>query len=87
MPRLLVDATTLSTNSKGVGRYASHMIRELTRNLDGDWTMVTMLAEHGYPNLPDTVKIRRVDVPRLPSFVHGLVTVPIVRLATRCDYI
>ena len=88
MARVLIDSTAISSQSKGVGRYAANLVKELSRNSFGDdWTFFYTLTERAYERLADSRQFKPVLIPLLSEFANGLLMFPTLARLLRADYL
>jgi glycosyltransferase involved in cell wall biosynthesis len=76
MPRLLIDATMLSREPKGVGRYAYHLCLEVTARLEPDWQVDMIVFDHDVPDFPQDFRAVFHVMPYASDLVRGLFRVP-----------
>jgi len=76
MPTLLVDATTLTANPKGVGKYAYEVITRLDRLLPASWTITLIIFRGAVPELNRTHRLSMIDIDWQSDLKLGLQTVP-----------
>lgn len=76
MPTLLVDATTLTVNPKGVGKYACEVVIRLDRLLPPSW-QIELIVFHGQmPDINGSSRLMPIEVNRQSDLKLGLYTVP-----------
>ncbi|NWF35547.1 glycosyltransferase [Mariprofundus sp. KV] len=78
MPTLLVDATTLSVNPKGVGKYAYEVISRLDRMLPSSWMIRLIVFREVMPPLNWSARLTKIEVEHQSDLQLGLITVPAV---------
>jgi glycosyltransferase involved in cell wall biosynthesis len=72
MPRLLIDATPVNAQAKGVGRYAYHVCLQLAARLPQDWSL-HVLIHRGERNLfPTNFRGELIPMRELPEIVSGM---------------
>ena len=85
MPKILIDATTLSPEAKGVGLFAKNVVQELAEKLDERWTIEVVLVDRRCRNLPLRVAKTLRYVPQLSELTNGLFAIPGELMASRAD--
>jgi glycosyltransferase involved in cell wall biosynthesis len=78
MPKLLIDATPISENAKGVGRYAYHICCQLEQRLADEWEIFILHDAEYQPEFPDDLKAFFVPVTVSSDLHLGLIAVPAV---------
>lgn len=76
MTILLVDATSLSINPKGVGKYAFEVISRLDRLLPSSWEIKLIVFRELMPPLNWSVRLTKIEIDHQSDLKLGLSTVP-----------
>ena len=63
MSRLLIDATPVAMDQKGVGTYAQQMCHQLARRLPENWRLLIMVHPGTLPALPEGPRIQLIKTP------------------------
>src|SRR4051812_26498245 len=74
MPRLLIDATPVQANAKGVGRYAYHVCLQMAARLPQDWSVHVLVYEQARDLFPQGFRSELVCVRKSSEIVHGTLT-------------
>jgi len=85
MRTLLVDATSLSENPKGVGKYAYEILVRLDRLLPQSWRIILVVFREPMPVLNWSQRLTKIEVDSQSSLRLGLQTVPVLIRNTRAD--
>src|ERR1051325_7282530 len=74
MPRLLIDATPVKTEAKGVGRYAYHACLQMAKRLPEDWNLYILVHCDAGGLFPQNFRGELVRVGQTSEIVHGAFT-------------
>lgn len=85
MRTLLVDATSLTVNPKGVGKYAYEVITRLTTLLPDAWKIVLIVFREELPELKWSDRLSRIEIAPQPDLKLGLWSVPTLIRETGAD--
>jgi len=85
MRTLLVDATSLSKNPKGVGKYAYEVLVRLDHLLPQSWRIILVISREPMPELNCTQRLTKIVVAPKSSLRLGLKTIPALIRHTRAD--
>src|SRR2546423_9116 len=72
MPRLLIDATPVQADAKGVGRYAYHVCLQMAARLPQDWGMHVLVHDRARDLFPRDFRGELVCVRQSSEIVHGV---------------
>lgn len=76
MTILLVDATSLSINPKGVGKYACEVITRLDRLLPSSWEIKLIVFREPMPPLNWSARLTKIEIDHQSDLKLGLTTLP-----------
>lgn len=76
MPKLLIDATSISINHKGVGIYSVEVISRLAELLPREWQICLILFRGSHPQLKLSGSLKKIEIVRQSAIKLGLVTAP-----------
>jgi glycosyltransferase involved in cell wall biosynthesis len=71
MPRLLIDATPVSVNAKGVGRYAYHLCLQLAERLPEGWSLQILILPASQTLFPSNFRAKLIPIRRTTEIVSG----------------
>ncbi len=71
MPRLVIDATPVRTDAKGVGRYAYHVCLQMATHLPQNWDMHVLIHNQACNVFPRGFRGELVPVRQSSELVHG----------------
>ncbi len=74
MPKLLIDATPVRADAKGVGRYAYNVCLQLAERLPQDWEMHALVYGSAHDLFPQGFRGTLVSVRQASEIVHGAFT-------------
>src|SRR5690348_10620942 len=74
MPRLLIDATSVRTDAKGLGRYAYHVCLQMAKLLPDDWSIYVLVHHDARELFPGNVLGELVHVKQASEIIHGAFT-------------
>lgn len=76
MPRLLIDATPIDKNNKGVGRYAYQLCLQMSDRLPEDWEMAVLIYQGCAVPFPSGFRGQFIEIPLCSELVHGYYWTP-----------
>jgi glycosyltransferase involved in cell wall biosynthesis len=85
MPRLLIDATPVKPDAKGVGRYAYNACLQLAQRLPQDWTIHVLVHSEACALFPLDFRGKLVPVPHTSEILHGVFALPNYTKKLRSD--
>src|SRR5215813_10091502 len=71
MPRLLIDATPVKAEAKGVGRYAYHVCLQMAERLPKDWNLFILVHDYARSLFPRNFSGELVCIEYTSEIVHG----------------
>src|ERR1051326_4906556 len=74
MPRLLIDATPVKADSKGVGRYAYHVCLQMAVRLPEDWSIYVLVHDNARDLFSRNFRGELIGVKQSSEIVHGAFT-------------
>jgi len=74
MPRLLIDATPVKADAKGVGRYAYNVCLQMASQLPQNWSMHVLVHDDARDLFPRGFRGELVGVRKSSEIVHGMLT-------------
>jgi len=74
MPRLLIDATPVKADAKGVGRYAYHVCLQVAARLPQDWDVYAIVHNHADNVFPKDFRCQLISVQQKSEILHGAFT-------------
>jgi len=72
MPRLLIDATPVKADAKGVGRYAYHVCLQMAARLPQDWGVSALVHGDARELFPRNFRGELISVRQAAEIVHGV---------------
>jgi glycosyltransferase involved in cell wall biosynthesis len=83
MPLLLVDATAISQNAKGVGKYTEHLVRRAIDTLPASWSISLLVSEDIEDQLGGSSRVHFINVGGANELLKGAALVPLAALRLR----
>jgi len=71
MSRLLIDATPVKADAKGVGRYAYHVCLQMAVRLPQDWGIHVLVHDEARGLFPEGFRGELAYVQKSPEIIHG----------------
>ena len=76
MPRLLIDATPVIPNPKGVGRYAYNLCLQLSERLPEDWFVQILVNRGSVSVFPEELRAQLIPVEQVSELAKGFLVIP-----------